>query len=513
MQKGASIHTLVVTMRVRVIILVGFVFILSGQVGANAQSAFKLANVLQSNMVVQQGKQLRLWGTAKPNDVIKINADWTNKVTTTHANEDGNWIGEIKVPKAMPGDFKPHTMVIINGNDNIKLSNLLIGDVWFCVGQSNMDMPVTAVPILTYRGVLNYQDEIAAANFPAIRIYKAAADFKIEPVSDTKGEWKVCSPQTIGDFSGVAYFFGRQLFLKLNIPIGLVEAAAAGASTQAFTKKEILESDTLLKHPYLDPFMNMFQSQAHVDSMGFFTKVTKPSLLYNALIYPTLNLSIKGVAYYQGESNVADKRETYIPLFTAMVADWRKDFKQGDFPFYYVQIAPYLEGNDSTKYGTALFRETQQELLKIKNSGMAVTMDVGETRSVHPRDKRSVGERLAYIALNKTYGLDNVDYQGPQISHFRVDGNVVTLFFKADGVKPGLTTKDGKAPRHFYVAGDDHIFYPADAKIVGDNVVLGSEHVDKPVVVRYAFTDGPVTNFENKNGLPALSFRTDEWKK
>jgi len=500
-------------MRVRAIILIGFVFILSGWVGTKAQTAFKLANVLQSNMVMQQGKPLRLWGTAKPGDVIKIKADWTDKVITAHADEQGNWIGGIKVPKATPGDFKPHTMVIIDGNDNIKLSKLLIGDVWFCVGQSNMDMPVTAVPILTYRGVLNYQDEIAAANFPAIRIYKAAADFKIEPVPNTKGEWKVCSPQTIGDFSGVAYFFGRELFLKLNIPIGLVEAAAAGASTQAFTRREILESDTMLKHAYLDPFMQMFQSQAHVDSMGFFAKVTKPTLLYNALIHPMLNLSIKGVAYYQGESNVADKRETYIPLFTNMLADWRKDFKQGDFPFYYVQIAPFLEGNDSTKYGTALFRETQQELLKIKNTGMAVTMDVGETRYVHPRDKRSVGERLAFNALNKTYGLKDVNYQGPQISRFEVHGNVVTLFFKHDGIASGLTTKDGKIPQHFYVAGDDHIFYPADAKIVGDNVVLGSEHVHKPVAIRYAFTDGPVTNLENKDGLPALPFRTDDWNK
>lgn len=498
----------------KAIILFGLGFILSGYIErGHAQTVFKLANVLQSNMVVQQGKPLRLWGNAKPGDAIKINADWTDNVVTAHADDTGNWIGQIKVPKAKPGDFKPHTLVIIDGDNNIKLTNLLIGDVWFCVGQSNMDMPVTAVPILTYRGVLNYQDEIAAANFPAIRIYKAAADFKISPVPDTKGEWKVCSPQTIGDFSGVAYFFGRQLFLKLNIPIGLVEAAAAGASTQAFTKKEVLDGDTLLKKAYLDPFAGMFKSQSAVDSMGFFTKVTKPSLLYNADIYPMLNLSIKGVAYYQGESNVADKRETYIPLFTAMVADWRKDFKQGDFPFYYVQIAPYLEGNDSTKYGTALFRETQQELLKIKNTGMAVTMDVGETRSVHPRDKRSVGERLAFIALNKTYRLKDVDYQGPQISRFEVHGNVVKLFFKSDGLASGLTTKNGKAPLHFYVAGDDHIFHPADAKIVGDNVVLGSEHVDKPVAVRYAFTDGPVTNFENKDGLPALPFRTDEWKK
>lgn len=486
---------------------------LTGYIAKAQQSSLKLAGLLQSNMVIQQGKALRLWGTAKPGDAIKINADWTERVATAHADAQGNWIGEIKVPKATPGDFKPHTIVIIDGDDNIKLSNLLIGDVWFCAGQSNMDMCVKAVPLLTYRGVLNYEDEIAAANFPAIRIFKMATDFKITPQDDTKGEWKTCSPQTIGDFSGVAYFFGRELFLKLNIPIGLVQAAAAGASTQAFTKKTVLESDTLLKHAYLDPYIKLFDSQPRVDSMGFFTKVTKPVLLYNALIHPMLNLSIKGIAWYQGESNISDKRETYMPLFTAMVADWRKDLKQGDLPFYYVQIAPYLEGNDSTVYRTAIYRETQQHLLKIKNTGMAVTMDVGETRSVHPRDKRSVGERLAFNALNKTYKLRNVNYQGPQFSKLRVDGNKVTVFFKPGSMSTGLTTKDGKAPKYFYVAGNDHVFYPANARILDDTVLLISDHVDNPVAVRYAFTDGSVTNFENKNGLPALPFRTDEWGK
>lgn len=480
---------------------------------ANAQTTFKLANILQSNMVIQQGKPLRLWGTAQPGDAIKINADWTSHVVTTHADAQGNWIGQISVPKTTAGNFTPHNMVIIDGNENIHLTNLLIGDVWFCAGQSNMDMPMKAVLMLTYRGVLNYESEIAAANYPAIRIFKANTEFKINPVANLKGEWKTCSPQTIADFSGVAYYFGRELFLKLNIPIGLVQAAAAGASTQAFTQKEVLESDTVLKHTYLDRNTKLLSSQSAVDSTGFFGKVTKPVLLYNALIYPMLNLSIKGIAWYQGESNLGDKRATYISLFTKMVANWRHDFKQGDIPIYYTQVAPFLEVKDSTVTWTAVYRETQEKLLSIKNTGMAVTMDVGETHYVHFRDKKSVGERLAFTALNKTYGLKDVAYQGPRISRFRVDGSVVTLFFKSDGIASGLTTKDGQAPRHFYVAGDDHVFYPADAKIVGDNVVLSSAKVVKPIAIRYAFTNGPVTNFENKAGLPALPFRTDEWEK
>jgi sialate O-acetylesterase len=487
-------------------------FIMLGHITvSHAQSTFKLANILQDNMVIQQGKPLRLWGTAKPGDAVKINVDWAGRVVTAHTDANGNWLGEIKVPKAKPGDFTPHTIVIIDGNDNIKLSNLLIGDLWFCVGQSNMDFVMDSVPLLTYRGVLNFRQEIANANYPAIRIYKANDEFKINPVPDTRGKWEECSPKAIHDFSAVAYFFGHELFTKLNIPIGLVESAAAGASTQAFTSREVLEGDTLLKRTYLDPSAKFLSSQKTVDSTGFFSKVTRPTLLYNAMIYPMLSLSIKGIIYYQGESNITDKRETYIPLFKGMLANWRRDFKQGDFPFYFTQIAPYMEGRDTTKFKTAIFRETQEMLLKIHNTGMAVTMDVGETRSVHPRDKKSVGERLAFIALNKTYHQKDMAYQGPQISRFVVVGNVVTLYFKPDGIASGLTTKDGNTPKHFFVAGGDHVFYPADARIEGNNVILNCDKVIKPIAVRYAFTDGPVTNFENKNGLPALPFRTDRW--
>jgi sialate O-acetylesterase len=478
---------------------------------AQTTPAFKVANLLQSNMVIQQDKPLRVWGTAKPGDIIKINADWTGKVTTTQADAQGNWLGEIKVPKAIPGNFTPHTMVIIDGNDNIKLDNLLIGDVWFCVGQSNMDFVMEPALMLTYRGVLNYQSEIAAANYPAIRIYHLWTDFKINPVTTTTGIWKVCSPETIKNFSAVAYFFGRELFVKLNIPIGLVESAAAGASTQAFTSREVLESDTLLAHTYLDGSRDLLSSQKAVDTTGFFSKVTEPTLLYNDIIYPVLNLSIKGVAYYQGESNTTDSKETYIPLFTKMVANWRRDFKQGDLPFYYTQIAPYRDTNDTTTWATANFRDIQEHLLKIKNTGMAVTMDVGEERKVHPRDKKSVGERLAFNALNKTYHLKYIAYQGPHFSGFKVKGNTVTISFDTKSIGTGLTTNNGKAPRHFFVAGADHQFYYADAKIVGDKVVLTSDKVANPVAVRYAFTDAPVTNLEDEQGLPALPFRTDNW--
>jgi sialate O-acetylesterase len=476
-----------------------------------AAQSFKTAAVLQSNMVIQQNKPLRLWGTAKPGDHIKINTDWKDRVVTVIADANGNWLGSIKVPKAVPGDFKPHTIVIIDGSENIKLDNLLIGDLWFCVGQSNMDMPVYEEKNWTYRGAIDFEKEVASANFPNIRLYRADWQFRVNPASETKGNWRVCSPESVKYFSAVAYFFGRELYRRLNIPIGLLVSAVPGAGTQAFVSRGVLEQDTMLKRIYLDPYLKIISSQKSVDSIGLFPSVTKPALIYNAMIYPLFNLSVKGMIYYQGESNITDKRKNYIPLFTAMVNDFRSEFKQGDLPFYYTQIAPYREAyNDTTAFQAAIFKETQEKLLKIKNTGMAVTMDVGEERNVHPRAKQQVGERLAYIALNKTYHQD-VAYQGPHISRFEVNGNAVTLYFKKETIGSGLTTNDGKAPRHFFVAGEDHKFYLADAKIVGDNVILTADKVLKPIAVRYAFTDGAVTNFENKEGLPAVPFRTDEW--
>ncbi|RVU02039.1 sialate O-acetylesterase [Mucilaginibacter limnophilus] len=474
-------------------------------------AAIKVANVLQSNMVVQQGKPFKLWGAATAGEMVKITADWASAVTVK-AGTDGNWITQVSVPKAKTGDFTAHVITVDNGKETLKFTNILIGDVWFCVGQSNMDMPVTEAMFLTYPGVLNYKEEIAAANFPAIRMYKAQAEFKVAPQGDTKGNWQVCSPQTVGNFSGVAYFFGRQLFLKLNIPIGLVVSAAPGASTQAFTKREVLESDPTLKSVYLTPQLDNISIQKKVDTTGFFSNVTKPTLLYNGNIYPFLNLSVKGIIYYQGESNArSDKRDEYILLFTKMVADWRKDFKQGDLPFYYTQIAPFREaGEDSTDYKAAIFRETQGLLSKIKNTAMAVTLDVGEKKTVHPSDKRSVGERLARIALNKTYGQKNITFRGPRFSAYHVNGNTITIDFDKTSA---LTTKDGKAPVGFMVAGEDKVFHPAEAKITGNTVILSNFNVAKPVAVRYAFTNWVGTNLQNTDGLPAMQFRTDNWDK
>ncbi|RCH54347.1 sialate O-acetylesterase [Mucilaginibacter hurinus] len=490
-----------------------FVFA-ANSIFANTQTAFKLANVLQSNMVVQQGKPFKLWGKAVAGETVVMTVDWNRTAVAVKADAGGNWTGQINVPKAKPGDFTPHVITVKNGDKIVRLTDVLIGDVWLCAGQSNMDMIVTEANFIGYPGVLNYKEEIAAANFPAIRMYKAAAEFKIKPQDDTKGTWTICSPKTVGNFSGVAYFFGRELFLKLNIPIGLVVTSAPGASTQAFTKKEVLTADAALKQRYYDPQIANISSQDSVDKTGFFTNVTKPTLLYNGIIHPLLNLSVKGITYYQGESNSRDGGwDLYVSLFEKMLADWRNDFNQGDLPFYYTQIAPFREPQeDSTAYVAAIFRETQERLLKLKNTGIAVTLDVGERKTVHPSDKRAVGERLAKNALNKTYNVKGVQYLGPRFAKYTVNGNSIKISFAKESLGTGLTTSDGKPPEHFYVAGADKKFYPAKAAIIGNDIVLTGFNVTEPVAVRYAFMNWNDTNLQNKEGLPAMQFRTDNWE-
>ncbi|HYH57385.1 MAG TPA: sialate O-acetylesterase, partial [Anseongella sp.] len=469
--------------------------------------SFSLAPVLQSNMVVQQGRPFRLWGKAPAGDTVRFQASWSGRTLAVPAGKDGSWEGQIEVPAAVPGDFEPHTIRITHERDTLDLSNLLIGEVWLCAGQSNMDMMLGKLEGW-YAGVLNYEQEVARADYPAIRLMRIDAAFKLEPQAGAGGTWKICTPETAARFSAVAYFFGRRLFRELNVPVGLIASAVAGASCQAFTPLEVLEADSVLKKKYLDPFRPELASQQVVDSAGFFTKVTRPTLIYNAMIHPLEKLSLRGFVWYQGESNHTE-REAFTRLCSSMIQSWRERFKQGDLPFYFTQIAPYKTEFDPTGKVSAFFREAQENLLQVKHTGMAVTMDVGDLNDVHPRDKKPVGERLAALALHKTYGLKEIICQGPELAGFKIKGSRVRLSFVPSGT--GLTTRDGKAPEHFFLAGADSVFHPAAAAIKGGRVWLYSEKVKRPVAVRYAFFNGAITNFQNKEGFPALPFRTDNW--
>ncbi|RNI22673.1 sialate O-acetylesterase [Rufibacter latericius] len=486
-----------------------------GQSIPETEIKFTVATVLQSNMVVQQGKPFSMWGTAPAGDTITLSVDWNNSPVQVVADASGRWEGQVPVPAVKPGDFSAHTITVSCEKDSLTLSNILIGEVWLCSGQSNMDMEMKpALPWL--RGVLDYEKEIASADFPAIRLINIENNFKKTPQQNAKGTWLVCSPQTAGDFSGVAYFYGRELLQKLQVPIGLVVSSVGGSACQGWTSREALESDPEVKAKYLTPYDLNPQAQESLDSIKtlekLFEVLARPTLLYNAMIHPLKDFSIRGFLWYQGESNKKDG-SAYTRLCTAMVKGWRKDFNQGDLPFYYVQVTPYnWEEKDSMATYHAKLREAQDAMLQVKNTGMAVTMDIGEVNDIHPRNKKDVGLRLARIALAKTYDQPDVVYVGPRLEKVKVKGKKVIVSFLPQSLGTGLTTSDGQTPKYFYVAGEDKIFYPAEASIYKDQVLLSSEKVKKPVAIRYAFTNYPITNFGNKEGLPAMPFRTDTWE-
>jgi len=493
------------------VMLIAFLQVANASIRSDTSKAFKIAALLQSNMVIQQNKPLKIWGFGPAGDKVTVQADWSPKPVSVHINELGNWIVLVKVPKAVAGDFTQHTITIIHQNDTAKLTNVLIGEVWICSGQSNMEFRINKIPNWS-TGMLNWEQESAAANYPNIRLFKVEMGLEFAPMADCKGNWQACTPATAGDFSAVGYFFGRELYNKLNIPIGLVDAAIPATACQAFTDINILNADEALKTAFVDPYTKgLAEIQAKNDKSTTLVTLNYPGLVYNKMIFPLKNLSVAGFTWYQGESNKTDTL-LYAKLCTAMLNGWRRDFAQGDLPFYYVQVTPYswLKG-DTTWADYAKFREEQERMLKVKNTGMAVTMDVGEPNNIHPLNKKPVGIRLADIALAKTYHVPGITYQGPQFKEFKVDKDTVRISYQPASIASGLKTNDGKAPKYFYIAAADKKFHRATAKIVGGNVVLYAPEVHKPIAVRYAFTNYPVTNFENAAGLPATPFRTDDW--
>ncbi len=458
-----------------------------------------LADVLQSKMVIQQAKPFKLWGTGVTGNKVAVKADWSAAVVAV-VKKDGTWEASIDVPSAKAGDFGKHTIDITSGKQKMFLNDLLIGDLWLCSGQSNMTMYMKPFKPW-HNGVVNYKEEIAAANFPGIRLFTVQKDSSSTPGKKIVGIWQECNPASVETFSAVSYYFGRELFKNVNIPIGLIVSGYGGAAAQAFTSRETLAADAVLKKEYLDPF-----------DKGEKKGVTgQPTLIYNAMIYPLLHLSIKGIIWYQGESN-AGKRGLYPILSGAMINNWRSLFTQGDLPFYFVQMPAYnWKKHDRYEYGYALFREEQQRLLSIKNTGMAVAIDVGDTTIIHPSRKREIGERLGKIALHDTYRKKLV-FEGPKFEAMAVDKDKVTISYLRESLGSGLTLNSGSEPLHFFLAGADQKFYPAKAEIKGNQIVLHCSKVMQPVAVRYAFTNYPFTNLQNKEGLPAYPFRTDDWK-
>ena len=481
----------------------------------------KLPSVIADNMVLQRGMKIPIWGTASPGEEVTVTLN--GKSAREIADKDGRWM--VKLPKQKAGG--PFELQVA-GSNAITLKNVLIGEVWVCSGQSNMAW--------TVRNSNNPDEEIANAKHPMIRLFTVPRLSTPEPKTDVEADWQVCTPETIPNFSAVAYFFGRKLHQDLGVAVGLINTSYGGTPTEAWTRYDVLQSEAAAA-PIVERYATSVKNQEQIQKQfqerlaswreaaakarGEGTRVPRrprapygpghshaPGGLYNAMIAPLLPYAIRGAIWYQGESN-ASRAYQYRTLFPLMIRNWRHDWGQGKFPFYWVQLANFrARKDDPGDSDWAELREAQSMALKLKNTGEAVIIDIGEAGNIHPRNKQDVGKRLAVWALAKNYRR-HVVRSGPRYDSMTVEGNRIRLTFKH--VAGGVTAKGGLMLEGFAIAGQDRKFVWASARIEGDTIVVWSSQVLDPASVRYAWADNPVCNLYNQAGLPASPFRTDRW--
>jgi sialate O-acetylesterase len=439
-----------------------------------------LPSVFADHMVLQQNSEVAIWGWAEAGETIKIVPGWNSKDTVkVKADNTSAWETTIKTI----GAGGPYSIRLI-GNGGVELKNVMLGEVWVCSGQSNMEMNVTWK-------LINGEEEAAKANNPNIRIFhvqKIGAEY---PQQDCHATWTTCTPETMRTTSAVGYFFARELQQKLNVPVGIIVSAWGGTPAEVWIEKsKILNNPELNKNKYNE----------HFDWWP-----ENPGTLYNSMIYPFVPYGIAGAIWYQGESNCGNY-PIYSLLMKTLIENWRSDFRK-DFPFYFVQIAPYDYGEKGT---SEYIREQQDMAAKtIPNTGMVVISDlVDNIKDIHPKDKLNVGKRLANYALAETYKQNVGAYKSPDYQSMQVEKGKVRLNF--NNVLTGLKCT-GKSPEKFMIAGEDQRFVPATAKIDGKTVILSSKEVKNPVAVRFCFDDTTMPDVFSNEGLPLAPFRTDKW--
>ncbi len=474
----------------------------------------KLPAVFSDNMVLQRGEKIPIFGTADKGEKITIKAGAATADTV--ADDSGKFRALLNTT-----DLKDTFDVSIWGNNAITIKNAIVGEVWVASGQSNMEMSVNSSK--------DVDMEIASANWPEIRMFTVKKAISDKPLADVTGTWQICTPQTVGGFSAVGYFFARDVHQVLKVPVGVIHTSWGGTVAEAWTSREALEAADSDVKTIITRF-DEAQAKLTPEVKAKFDDDTKawvaagrprdkqprrpagfrdhnsPSSLYNAMIAPIVGYGIKGAIWYQGESN-AGRSYQYRKLFPAMITDWRTRWGQGDFSFYYVQLANFMaRDKEPADSGWAELREAQTLTLALPNTGMATIIDIGEANDIHPRDKQDVGRRLARWALAKDYGKTLV-YSGPMYDSMSVEGDTVRVKFKnGEGLR-----FNGEKAMSFAIAGEDKKFVWADAKVDKDTVVLKAPGVTKPVAARYGWGNNPDANVYNKTGLPLVPFRTDDW--
>ncbi len=456
-----------------------------------AEAQLRLPSIFTSNMVLQQKSEVAIWGWADAITSVEIKTSWNNQSYTVSTDKNGKWKTKISTA-AYGGPYE----VSIKANETITLNNVMLGEVWLCAGQSNMEMPMKG---FMGQPILGGNMDIVKSKNSNIRLISVPRASKTEPQDNFEGQWNEANPETVANFSATAYYYGRMLNEMLDIPVGLIDVSFGGSCIQAW-----MSENTAV------PFEDVKIPKTEKDIKE---KNRTPTVLFNGMLSPVIGYGIKGAIWYQGETNYIEP-DKYEELFPTMVKEWRSLWNQGDFPFYYAQIAPFdysvfTPTEFHEKYNSAYLRDAQRKAQEtIPNSGMAVLMDIGEETSIHPMHKQVGGERLALWALAKTYEIPGINYQSPQLNAIEIKEGQVVVSFK--DINNGLTTF-GKELTGFEIAGADKRFYPATAFLRSKSVVLSSPRVSQPVAVRYAFKDFIVGTLFGTNGLPVSSFRTDDW--
>jgi sialate O-acetylesterase len=453
---------------------------LSNQV--SAQIKLRLPSILSDHAVLQGSSECKLWGWGPGAETVKIVCSWNDKDTiSVPIDARCLWETTIKTPKGAG----PYKIEFICGKQYLKIQDILVGEVWLCSGQSNMEF--------NYKWGLNDPESLNTCDNDSIRFFQVEQDYDEYPRSDCKGKWVLCNKNTMPDFSSLGYFFGKKLFNAINKPVGLVGAYWGGTSIQVWMPKESFENN------------DMKRFLSNIEPYGWAPK--GGALLYNSMINPISKYNFAGVLWYQGEANVADCSSDYSQLLSTMINEWRNKFAN-NFPFYVVQISPW---NGYSGINAAFLREQQELVSKtVSNVGLVSVADLtDDVADIHPRNKKGAGERVADYVLSKQYHTQSV-FNHPVIEAWKIDGNKIVMNIKS---LDKLKTKSKEASGCFQIAGEDKLFYTAKVvKNVKNKIVIESNKVAHPIAFRYCFTNDARPDLFDSNGLPLLQYRSDNWK-
>ncbi len=440
-----------------------------------AKGNISLPEIFSDNMVLQQQADVKFWGWGKAGETVVLEAGWQSEPQSVKADNQGTWEITVKTPVA-GGPYDIH----LKGYNEIVFKNVLIGEVWLCSGQSNMEWTPNA-------GIINKEEEIKNANYPEIRFFSVYNSTSRYPQDHFTGEWTECTPETMSNFSAIGYFFARKLQAELGVPVGIINSSWGGTAAEAWMPEDVIRDDE---------FLSKTAAMQKPVPWG----PVEPGRLYNAMISPMIPFSIAGVLWYQGEANTVNST-AYNELLSTLIQSWRSKWGK-DFPFYYAQIAPYQYGG---LFEGVEVRDEQRRVLEVPNTGMVVTSDIGDTTNIHPKNKQDVALRLANMALNRHYKAISVEDSGPLFQEMTVEKNkAIVTFSHSEGLHA-----TGKELTYFEVAGADHVFYPANAKIKDQQVIVQSKKVKEPVTVRFAWSNTATPNLVNGANLPASCFTTE----